>query len=383
MSHETLRDRILDLAYGELDPREAGKVEEHARSCAECGAELARIREARRLVAGLAVEPAPERGERILLAAAREAAERRKARRGLPRWLLGFSVAAASLVAVGAISWRIAGMRPGPGKGDETVLLGRGTPEAPRPKSMAAPPPEERAAPSQEAFASVEAPVAEEGKKAKPAAEARRPQAPSAPREERAAKAADRFARAPEEKARAAPAPGVLGAMPGTGGTEGTPSASERFALAPPAPAARAEAMAEAESTPDEAPSRRSASKAATRERASLAPAGTDAPARLDAAREAGSLRREVRTFPGCPGEARRVVEVDAAGRVVRYVREGTIAGRRLRVEHLFGEDGALAVLEVQDLDRPDARVDGAVLGASIPRRESDAGADAPPRCGE
>ena len=39
MSHERFSERILDLAYGELSPREAGKVEAHAASCAECGAD--------------------------------------------------------------------------------------------------------------------------------------------------------------------------------------------------------------------------------------------------------------------------------------------------------------------------------------------------------
>ncbi len=75
MTHEELRDRLLDLACGELSPRDARAVEEHAAACEVCGAELARLRGTRRIMAALPEEPAPERGERILLAAAREAAD--------------------------------------------------------------------------------------------------------------------------------------------------------------------------------------------------------------------------------------------------------------------------------------------------------------------
>ncbi len=33
MTHEELRDRLLDLACGELAPRDAREVEEHAATC--------------------------------------------------------------------------------------------------------------------------------------------------------------------------------------------------------------------------------------------------------------------------------------------------------------------------------------------------------------
>ena len=87
MSHERFSERILDLAYGELSPREAGKVEAHAASCAECGAELARIRATRRLMAALPDERAPDRGERVLLAAAREEVRGRAPVRSWSRWM--------------------------------------------------------------------------------------------------------------------------------------------------------------------------------------------------------------------------------------------------------------------------------------------------------
>jgi len=49
MSHDRFRDRLLELAYGELPPRQAREVEAHAESCAECGVELGRIRATRRV----------------------------------------------------------------------------------------------------------------------------------------------------------------------------------------------------------------------------------------------------------------------------------------------------------------------------------------------
>ncbi|HEX9052558.1 MAG TPA: Fe-S oxidoreductase, partial [Anaeromyxobacter sp.] len=93
-------------------------------------------------------------------------------------------------------------------------------------------------------------------------------------------------------------------------------------------------------------------------------------------------LRTEVRAFPGCAGEAVRRVEVDARGRTVRYVREGTVAGRRLRIEHAFAPDGRPAGVTVTDLDAPGEPLDPRALGLSLPGRAEDAGIDAPPRCG-
>ncbi len=129
MTHEAVRDKLLDLAYGELSRREARPVEEHAAACDACRAELERIRETRKLVSALPPVEAPERGENVLLAAARERARLREPRWRVPRWLLGASVAAASLVVVAAVSYRIIAMRPGPlGKSEHDALLGEARP---------------------------------------------------------------------------------------------------------------------------------------------------------------------------------------------------------------------------------------------------------------
>ena len=82
MTHDALRDLVVDLAIGALAPRQAAEVEAHAEGCAECRAALAGLRATRALVAGLPPLPAPAHGEGLLLAAAREAAgaELREAR---------------------------------------------------------------------------------------------------------------------------------------------------------------------------------------------------------------------------------------------------------------------------------------------------------------
>jgi hypothetical protein len=113
MTHDELRDRLLDLAYGELSPHDAREVEAHAASCEACRAELARIRGTRLAMSALPVEPAPAKGEGILLAAAREAAERRsRAHRPIPRWLWRGAIVALPVAAVVAVSFRLAVLAP-------------------------------------------------------------------------------------------------------------------------------------------------------------------------------------------------------------------------------------------------------------------------------
>ena len=87
MNHAAASEKLLELAYGELPPREARVVEAHVAGCDACRAELSSIRETRALMAQLPSEPPPERGEAIVLAAAREAAAARRPRPLLPTWL--------------------------------------------------------------------------------------------------------------------------------------------------------------------------------------------------------------------------------------------------------------------------------------------------------
>jgi hypothetical protein len=111
MTHEELRDRLLDLACCELSPGDAREVEAHAAGCEACRAELAALRGTRRVMATLPVEPAPEQGERILVAAAREAVRARPPRRSWRRWLWA-APALASVAVVVLFSLRLGAVRP-------------------------------------------------------------------------------------------------------------------------------------------------------------------------------------------------------------------------------------------------------------------------------
>ncbi|WP_242345853.1 zf-HC2 domain-containing protein, partial [Anaeromyxobacter terrae] len=191
MSHERFADRLLEHAYGELSPREAREMEAHAAACAECRTELARVRATRRIMGALPEERAPEAGERILLAAAREAARDRAPVRILPAWIWSASALAALFLAVGALSYRLLALRPAAERQGEE-LLGHGqyaeAPPAPAaaasgeasatsgaaaPAEAPAPvrPPPRRAEPTPPAKSRVRAPAArEEVARAAPAA---------------------------------------------------------------------------------------------------------------------------------------------------------------------------------------------------------------------
>jgi hypothetical protein len=115
------------------------------------------------------------------------------------------------------------------------------------------------------------------------------------------------------------------------------------------------------------------------------APAAKAAPSaaasRAEGAAPGGPLREELRRFERCEGEAVRRVETAGDGRIVRYVREGTFDGRRLRVIQTFRPDGTPAAATAQDLDTG-APVDPRALGLALVAHARDAGIDAPPRCG-
>jgi len=440
MSHDAFTEKLLDLAYGELSPREARKVEAHAASCEACRGEIAHIRETRRVMAGLPQEPAPERGERILLAAAREAAalraqgqpdEAAPERAGawgarphrapqqegrFPPWLWGASVVAASLVAVAAVSYRIVAMRPGPlQRGDNEALLGDSpyAARAPSPQATIEPRPE----PDRPVGGGGTAPGDRPGAQPPVVTFSERKQLGS-PREERPSRAfaAPPPLAAPAEPAApsARPSPSPLPLSPGNplthgmeegikgeGGParEGTeamavdPRGASEDAARAPRPEAEPRRADEPSrmTTREEAPSGATASRGGPPAPSAAQPAPARAPGRrakgVEALEEAerhtalsapGPL---VRTFERCAGESRRIVETDPQGRVVRYVREGTIARRRVRIDHVFRPDGALDAASVQDLDAGGAALDARALGIVLPARAEEAGIDAPPRC--
>jgi hypothetical protein len=371
MTHEELRDRLLDLAYGELPRREARRVEEHAASCEACRAELARIRDTRRVMSALPDEqPAPGGAERILIAAAREAVRGRAPRPRFPRWLWGGAVAAASVAAVVAVSYRLLELRPGPLEREGRDALLGDSPYARAP----APPPADAPRGASPRVAPPEAP-APAGRARGKAAEMEGPPPTPSPRQKRTLGAGPPADAAPEPKAQA-PEPEARERSAAVDVEDAAPRAA--------APDAGARPRAAASAAPP--PAATSAARAAAPETPQDAARGdTAAPralARYARLREAGRLRGEIRTFTDCEGEAWRKVETDPSGRVVKYVREGRIGGQRLRIEHVYAEDGALSSATVRDLDEPGAPVDADALGLVLPPRASDAGIGAPPRCG-
>lgn len=350
MNHELASELLLELAYGDLPPREARDVEAHAAGCDACRAELARIRETRALMARLPVEPPPERGEAILLAAAREAAAARVRKRSLlPPWLLAGSVGAVAVAAVAVVSWQLGKTAPPAALHPrETDLMGasRAPPPAAPAPAFAQPPPVAAVEPAKgegagpparrEAARAVSVAPAPKAAWAPPPAPA--PREPPPPTRHLAAEAPP--AAAPE------PAPPAL-------------AGAER-AEAKAARTDRTEAMAEGAPSASRAP-------VAERRRAAARPSAAREPAR-----EAGAVG--TRSFAGCPGERRRIVELDGDGRVIRYVREG----ERRTIEHRYSPDGRLsAAAELVDGGRRPLPLDA----PGLVRDARDAGIDAPPRC--
>jgi hypothetical protein len=415
MTHEQLRDRLLDLACGELAPREVREVEEHAAACEACRAELDRMRETRRIMAALPAEPAPPGGERILLAAAREAAERRRARRAAPRWLWGAVVAAASLAVVAGVSYRLIATGPRPlDREDPDALMGEQrfvdpapSAEGPAPRREAPPPapvPDSRARGPERAGETLP-PAGEAGARelatpfrsedAEPPAAPRAPASPPAPAPDSRAAGAKR---APDSHAADAARADDLRAGAGAErAADGPPTAAaeEPPARAAAPPDGRAVDPAEPERTervdsPRAAGAGASAApapsppppRAAAAQRAAPRAPTSAAEDRYDELRREGRLRAEIRTFPGCEGEAWRKVELAPGGQVVKYVRLGWIGGRRLRIEHVYGPDGALASVTAEDLGGGGPLLDPRSLGIAVPERAEEAGPDAPPRCG-
>jgi hypothetical protein len=395
MTHEELRDRLLDLAYGELSPRQAREVEEHAAGCEACGAELGRIRGTRRLMAALPEEPAPERGASILVAAAREAARAPEPRRRWPRWAWAAPVAAASLAAVVAVSLRIGAVRPASLREDPNALMGEPSP----PRAPEAPPAPVDAGAG--AAARDAAGAADREARAETSARAEKKAAPARARDEGEARfatpppperapernvAAERLAAAPAPAAppvAAAPAPapaaprqaasepaapsapqaGVASALPAPSADRGAPAGAAKSAAAP-ARQMQAKAMAAPEAGP-------------AAEAGSPDEGGAAAVARYEELRRSGRLRAEVRVFPACPREPWRRLERDPEGRIVSYAWENLAGSRRLRLEAIYAPDGSLAARRAFDAE---SGAPETLVKFRVPR-SSEVDLDAPTPC--
>jgi hypothetical protein len=343
--HQAVREKLLDLSYGELSRREAQAVERHLAGCEACRAELARIRETRAAMSALALEPAPEGGERVLLAAARQAAERvQERRRGrlLPPWVWVGSVGAVAIAAVVAVTVRLLPMGPGRIE-DPEALLGRApaSPAAPA-ESLAGQAPEP---PSPAPGPAEEAAVERRAEPAPGRAESRRPPARQATARPERVERVERVEAARdvsgEKLAR-------LRAGPGPSAPEEAPDAAA--AAPPPSPAGAAAPERHAPSKGAAAPSRAPSEPAGAAEAEPPAPAGFAAGAGVapdpvdswERLRAAGRLQRSVRRFEGCPEEQVREIDRDPRGGVIRLATLRASAGW---VEQFYAPDGTLAAV--------------------------------------
>jgi anti-sigma factor RsiW len=431
-SHETFREQLLDLAYGELGSREAHALKKHLAGCAECRAELTRMTATRSAMSGLADEPAPERGEAILLAAAREAVRGRARRPYLPSWVWGASASAVAAVALAVVAVKLAEPSTIPGLKQAPPELVASSPQ----------PPAEEAAPAVQPAApgaSAEAGARLGGASADKADEV----APAKPVPPRAAPAKERrsFAKAPAANGTAGPqAAGredasqpkddlkfdgyARGDVGGKGGAvagkskaaeldAGDRARSGELALAekkeaersraapsaapepaPPPPPASA-AASPAPSVAEEAPAQDRDEREQTVARKAAAPAvraAEDAMGRHTRLRLGGRLRTETRAFAGCAGEAERTVELDERGTPVKLTRRGAFQGKPYTAELFYGEDGVLGAVRWSSEGRvhefragpPGTSISAQGIPASAfqPQRAADAGPDAPARCG-
>jgi beta-lactamase class D len=195
MTHEEARERLLDLAYGELEPAEQRQVERHVSGCAGCAAELAAMARTR-AAAGLLPDPDPPGGRAELVAASRRAVAG-MVRPGRARWSrpAAWMAVAATILAVGGVTLRLLDEGPRRVAGPDLVVHGapaeRATERAPSvPPPLAVPAP---------------APAAAAGDAARPAKAARS--------EYRDAVAAPAAAKAEGMSAAVAFPPGIAGAF--------------------------------------------------------------------------------------------------------------------------------------------------------------------------
>jgi anti-sigma factor RsiW len=94
MEHEELKRQLHLLIDGELPPAAAREAEEHARSCAECGALVAQERQWRQAVRGAGTYyAAPDLlRQRVAAMARRQAVSAAAARRAWPGWRMAASL---------------------------------------------------------------------------------------------------------------------------------------------------------------------------------------------------------------------------------------------------------------------------------------------------
>jgi hypothetical protein len=400
MTHLDAREKLLDLAYGELSRREAAEVEAHLAGCAECRAERDRIAATRAAMRRLEPEVPPAAGERILLAAARQAADRQRERSGVmvPRWVWRVSFTTVLVAVVGAVTLQIVGMRERTVREELRGAPERAAPraEAPAAQAPALPAPVPAKPEEAKVARSAERPAASARKEAPPAAAPEAPQT-MAKRDGEKARPATAAApavaeQAPEAErslaqARAKVADRAVGAAPPAPAAAGAPPSADVMAGESPArPAAKGEAKlgsAESAAPGTGAPAGPVASLAAPEPGPSRAAAPVPKEPRLtardwkgspeieavrrivrdvDRRVRAGKLQASARPFQACgPSEdAERRIYAGADGRAAKFVRQSGGAEAALTFEEYYDEAGRLRYVFIHG---------GAVNGALLEHR--------------
>jgi len=362
MNHESCRERLVDLAYGELSRREAVEVERHLAECEPCRRERDRLADTLGAMRRLEAPPPPERSDAIVLAAARRAVEERR-RDSFGRALRSFSLRVAAGTAFAALAVflvvqvrqgvrpptedaaREGGRAPGePAQIAEPRLAPADAPHA-EPPAVAAAPEKREAAPAPSrprrsfavpppepgARAEVESPPREEGKAR--SAEKKAAGAGAEPTEQREPKwAAAPPPSAPAPAAKASPSPSETAAE-GEANAIASPQAPVA-APAQPAPSAPngSSAVADARRSRATAPGAREADVRAGvaspelyRSRQLHAASGPVTPwaREVERRRASGDLAEAQKRFEPCPGgDVRRIAWIDGAQRVLKLVRE-------------------------------------------------------------
>ena len=139
MTHDEARERLIDLAYGELDPAGRAAVEEHVTGCAGCSAELAAISRTREAAAGLPDAGLPGGRAELVEAARRAVATPVRPRRTLWARPAAWMATAAVVLAVGGVTLRWLDESPRPEPATPPAREAR--PEAPVAAAPAAPSP--------------------------------------------------------------------------------------------------------------------------------------------------------------------------------------------------------------------------------------------------
>ncbi len=105
-------DKLLEFAYGELQPHEAEAVDAHVRGCTRCAESLSQMTAVRQAMQALPNEPAPADGLDSLLAFAEQHAARNASTKAAPWWRRAILLASPvmALLVVGVVSLQVSRM---------------------------------------------------------------------------------------------------------------------------------------------------------------------------------------------------------------------------------------------------------------------------------